>query len=325
MKRLMLTAIVVTAMGTPTRTSELASLSSATEWINSPPLTAEGLRGRVVLLQFWTYSCINWIRTVPYVRAWDQKYRDKGLVVIGVHAPEFEFERQLANARWGAENFGVDYPVALDNDFAIWRAFGNQYWPALYLIDGRGRIRYRHFGEGEYEQAERIIQELLAEVGARGIGQNLVSVTPHGAEAPADSGNVRSPETYVGSERSENRVSPDARLRLNQWSLRGDWTVRRQAAVLEEADGRIAYRFHARDLNLVMAPGAAGRPVRFRVLIDGDPPGPARGIDVDEQGNGVVAEPRMYQLLRQPGPVADHRFEIQFLDPGVEVFVFTFG
>jgi len=325
MKRLMLTAIVVTAMGTPTRTSELASLSYATEWINSPPLTAESLRGKVVLVQFWTYSCINWIRTVPYVRAWAQKYRDQGLVVIGVHAPEFEFERQLANARWGAENFEVDYPVAVDNDFAIWGAFSNQYWPALFLIDGRGRIRYRHFGEGEYEQSERVIQKLLVAAGARGIGRNLVSVIPQGAEAPADWDNVKSPETYVGSERSENRVSPDTRLRLNQWALAGDWRVQKQAAVLEEANGRIVYRFHARDLNLVMGPGAQGKPVRFRVLIDGQPPGRAHGVDVDEQGNGTIAEPRMYQLIRQPGRVGDRQFEIQFLDPGVEAFVFTFG
>ena len=325
MKRLILTAIVVTAMGTPTRTSELASLSYATEWINSPPLTAESLRGKVVLVQFWTYSCINWIRTVPYVRAWAQKYRDQGLVVIGVHAPEFEFEKQLANARWGAENFEVDYPVAVDNDFAIWRAFSNQYWPALFLIDGQGGIRYRHFGEGEYEQSERVIQKLLVEAGAGGIGRNLVSVTPQGAEAPADWDNVKSPETYVGSGRSENRVSPDTRLRLNQWALAGDWRVQKQAAVLEEANGRIVYRFHARDLNLVMGPGAQGKPVRFRVLIDGQPPGRAHGVDVDEQGNGRIAEPRMYQLIRQPGRVGDRQFEIQFLDPGVEAFVFTFG
>ena len=325
MKRLMLTAIVVTAMGTPTRTSELVSLSQATEWINSPPLTAESLQGRVVLVQFWTYSCINWIRTLPYVRAWDQKYRDRGLVVIGVHAPEFEFERQRANARWGTENFGVDYPVAVDNDFAIWRAFGNQYWPALYLIDGRGRVRYRHFGEGEYEQSERVIQELLAEAGARGVDRSLVSVTPRGVEVAADWDNIKSPETYLGSERSENQVSPDTRLRLNQWALAGDWRVQKQAAVLEEANGRIVYRFHARDLNLVMGPGAQGKPVRFRVLIDGQPPGRAHGVDVDEQGNGTIAEPRMYQLIRHPGRVGDRQFEIQFLDPGVEAFVFTFG
>jgi hypothetical protein len=219
----------------------------------------------------------------------------------------------------------VDYPVAVDNDFAIWRAFGNQYWPALYLLDGQGRVRYRHFGEGEYEQSERMIQKLLTEAGASGTGRELVSAAGRGVEAPPDWANLGSPETYLGSERSENRVSTGGRLRLNQWSLDGDWAVRKQAVVLNQANGRIAYRFHARDLNLVMAPGAGGKPVRFRVLIDGQPPGPAHGVDVDEQGNGTIAESRMYQLIRQPGRVGDREFEIQFLDPGVEAFVFTFG
>ena len=325
MKRLLLIAIAATAMTTPTRTSELESLRQATEWINSPPLTAEGLRGKVVLVQFWTYSCVNWIRTLPYVRAWAEKYRDQGLVVIGVHSPEFGFEHRLANVRWASGNLRVDYPVATDNQFAIWQAFGNQYWPALYLIDGKGRVRHRHFGEGDYEQSERAIQDLLAEAGARGVEENLVSVTTPGAEAPADWDNLKSPETYLGTARTENRVSPDARLRLNEWALKGKWTVEKQPAVLGEANGRIAYRFHARDLNLVMTPGAGGKPVRFRVLLDGRAPGPAHGIDVDEQGNGAVGEPRMYQLIRQPGPIADRQFEIEFLDPGVEVFVFTFG
>jgi thiol-disulfide isomerase/thioredoxin len=288
-------------------------------------LTEESLQGKVVLVQFWTYSCVNWIRTLSYARAWAEKYREKGLVVIGVHAPEFGFEHDLANVRWAADYFRVDYSIAVDNDFAIWRGFGNQYWPALYLIDGRGRVRHRHFGEGDYERSERIIQELLAETGARGISQDLASVAPRGAEAPADWDNVKSPETYLGSARSENQVSSGSRLRLNQWALEGDWSVQRQPAVLKGANGRIVYRFHARDLNLVMTPGARGEPVRFRVLIDGHPPGPAHGIDVDEQGHGVVADPRMYQLIRQPGLIADRRFEIQFLDPGVEVFVFTFG
>jgi hypothetical protein len=247
------------------------------------------------------------------------------LVVIGVHAPEFDFEKELANARWGAKYFEVEYPVAVDNDFAIWRAFGNQYWPALYLIDGQGRVRYRHFGEGEYEESERAIQKLLSEAGARDVNRSLVSVTPRGAELAADWDNVKSPETYLGSERSENRASTGARLRLNQWSLEGDWAVRKQAVVLNQANGTIAYRFHARDLNLVLAPTTKGRPARFRVLIDGNPPGAAHGVDVDEQGNGVVAEPRMYQLIRQPGRVAERQFEIQFLDAGVEAFVFTFG
>jgi thiol-disulfide isomerase/thioredoxin len=321
----LLITLLATAMSAPARTSELASLRSATEWINSPPLTAEGLQGRVVLVQFWTYSCVNWIRTLPYVRAWSQKYRDKGLVVIGVHSPEFGFEKELANVRWAAKTFQVDYPIAVDNDFAVWRGFSNQYWPALYLVDGRGQVRYRHFGEGDYVQSERVIQKLLAEVGARGIGQDLASVTPSGAEAPANWANLKSPETYLGSARSENQVQWGARLKLNEWALGGNWTLQRQPAVLNEPNGQIVYRFHARDLNLVMSPAAGSKPVRFRVLIDGHPPGAAHGIDVDEQGNGTVAVPRMYQLIRQPGPVADLQFEIQFLDPGVEVFVFTFG
>jgi thiol-disulfide isomerase/thioredoxin len=305
--------------------SELASLSSATGWINSPPLTAEGLQGKVVLVQFWTYSCINWIRTLPYVREWEQKYRNDGLVVIGVHAPEFEFEKHLTNARWGAENYGVKYPVAVDNDFTIWRAFGNQYWPALYLIDGQGKIRYHHFGEGEYEQSERMIQKLLAEVGVPDISKQLVSVDGRGVEAAADWTSVNSPETYLGSERNQNRVSAGSRLRLNQWSLHGDWAVGNEAVVLADTDGRITYRFHARDLNLVLAPGTQGKPVRFLVLIDGQPPGAAHGADVDEQGNGTIAKARMYQLIRQPGRIGDRDFEIQFLDPGVRAFVFTFG
>ena len=325
MKPLLLTTILATAMTTSARTNELAPLGLATEWVNSPPLTAERLQGKVVLVQFWTYSCVNWIRTLPYVRAWEEKYRDKGLVVIGVHSPEFGFEKQLPKVRWAAEMFRVDYPVAVDNEFAIWRGFGNQYWPALYLVDGEGRIRHTHFGEGEYERTERVIQELLEEGGARGVGDDLVAVEPRGAEAPANWADVKSPETYLGSARSENQVAPGTRLRLNQWSLVGDWTVQRQPAVLNKADGRITYRFHARDLNLVMGPAVDGKPVRFRILIDGRVPGVARGTDVDEQGNGTVAEARMYQLIRQPGRIADRQFEIQFLDPGVEVFVFTFG
>jgi Thioredoxin like C-terminal domain len=245
--------------------------------------------------------------------------------VIGVHSPEFGFEQQLPNIRWGAKNYRVDYPIAVDNDFAVWRGFSNQYWPALYLIDGKSKVRHRKFGEGGYEESERAIQELLAEAGARGVGKDLASVQPAGVEEQADWDDVKSPETYVGTDRGENRVSSGARLKLNQWALEGDWTEQRQAAVLDEANGRITYRFHARDLNLVMGPGTGGKPVRFRVLIDGQPPGAAHGVDVDEQGNGAVAEPRMYQLIRQSGSIADRQFEIQFLDPGVEVFVFTFG
>jgi thiol-disulfide isomerase/thioredoxin len=325
MERLILAVILVAAMSTPTKTSELASLGQATEWINSEPLTQRSLQGKVVLVQFWTYSCINWLRTMPYVRAWAEKYRDQGLVVIGVHSPEFEFEKLPSNIRWGAKNYRVDYPIAVDSDFKIWRGFGNQYWPALYLFDGKGEARYHHFGEGNYAESERMIQQLLAEAGAAGVDKDLASLVPAGLEEQADWGSIKSPETYVGTARGENRVSSAGRLRLNQWALTGEWTVGRQAAVLERSAGRLTYRFHARALNLVMGPGAGGKPVRFRVLIDGQAPGAAHGIDVDEQGDGVIAEPRMYQLIRQPGSVADRQFEIQFLDAGVEVFVFTFG
>jgi thiol-disulfide isomerase/thioredoxin len=325
MTELLLTTFLVTPMSAPTRTSELASLSSATEWINSPPLTAERLQGKIVLVQFWTYSCVNWLRTLPYIRAWERKYRAKGLVVIGVHAPEFGFEKQLPNVRWAAKSLRVDYPIAMDNDFTIWRAFSNQYWPALYVVDGKGHIQYRHFGEGDYEHTEQILQQLLTKQGATGISDDLASVTPRGAEVAADWTDLQSPETYLGSDRSENQMTWGTRLRLNQWALEGDWTVQGQPAVLNKTEGRIAYRFHARDLNLVMTPGEAGKPVRFRVLIDGQPPGSAHGVDVNEQGSGAVAEPRMYQLIRQSGAVIDREFEIQFLDPGVQVFVFTFG
>ncbi len=308
---------------------EMPSLGGATGWLNSEPLTAAGLRGKVVLIDFWTYTCINWLRTLPYVRAWAEKYKDQGLVVIGVHTPEFAFEKNLDNVRRAAKDMKVDYPIAIDSDYAIWRAFKNQYWPALYFVDAQGRIRHHHFGEGEYEQSERVIQQLLAEAGSDGIGHELVSVDGRGVEAAADWGNLRSPENYVGYERTENFASPGgaaldkrrvyaapAQLRLNQWALSGDWTMTKQAAVLNKANGRIAYRFHARDLHLVMGPAARGTSVRFRVLIDGQPPGAAHGIDVDEQGNGTVAEQRLYQLIRQPKPIADRQFEIEFLDAG---------
>jgi thiol-disulfide isomerase/thioredoxin len=317
---------------------ELPSLGSATAWLNSPPLTAAGLRGKVVLFQFWTYTCINWLRSLPYVRAWAQRYTDHGLVVIGVHAPEFAFEKNLDNVRRAAKEMSVAYPIAIDNDHAIWRAFNNQYWPALYLVDAQGRIRHHHFGEGEYEQSETMIQRLLAEVGVRDIPPQPVSVDARGAEAAADWGSLKSPENYVGYERTTNFASPGgavldkpriyavpARLRLNHWALSGDWTVQKHATVLNKPNGRIAYRFHARDLHLVMGPAARGHSVRFRVLIDGQPPGRARGIDVDDQGNGTVGDQRLHQLIRQPQPIGDRHFEIEFLDPGVEAFAFTFG
>jgi thiol-disulfide isomerase/thioredoxin len=318
--------------------TELASLERANEWLNSPPLTPSALRGKVVLIDFWTYTCINWRRTLPYVRAWAEKYRNQGLVVIGVHAPEFSFERNINNVRWAVTDMRIDYPIAVDNDQAIWRAFKNQYWPALYFIDSRGRVRHHQFGEGSYEQAEMIIQGLLREAGVDGVSREPVKVDARGLDADADWGSLKSPENYAGFERTENFASPGgavldkprmyeqpARLGLNEWALSGDWTVKKDAAVLDKASGSITYRFHARDLHLVMGPVAPGMSARFRVLIDGQPPGAAHGIDVDEQGYGTVTEQRLYQLIRQPKPIADRQFEIEFLDSGVEAFAFTFG
>jgi thiol-disulfide isomerase/thioredoxin len=317
---------------------ELPSLGGATEWLNSPALTAAGLRGKVVLIDVWTYTCINWIRTLPYVRAWAEKYKNQGLLVIGVHAPEFEFEKNVDNVRRAAKDMKVNYPIAIDSNYAIWRALKNEYWPALYFVDAQGRIRHHHFGEGEYEQSEMVIQQLLAEAGISNIDHKLVSVDARGVEAAADWGSLKSPENYVGYERTEKFASPGgavldkprvyaapAQLRLNQWALSGDWTVGKKATVLNKANGRIAYRFHARDVHLVMGPAVRGTSVRFRVLIDGKPPGAAHGIDVDDQGNGTVTEQRLYQLIRQPKSIADRQFEIEFLDSGVEAFAFTFG
>jgi thiol-disulfide isomerase/thioredoxin len=316
----------------------MPSLGGATAWLNSQPLTSVGLRGKVVLIDFWTYTCINWLRTLPYVRAWAQKYKAQGLSVIGVHSPEFGFEKDIDNVRRAAKGMRVDYPIAVDSDHAVWRVFGNEYWPALYFIDAHGHIRHHYFGEGDYEQSERVIQQLLAEAGAGSSGQELTSVDARGAEAAADWVDLKSPENYVGYERTENFASSGgaaldkprvyaspAQLSLNHWSLSGDWTVGKEATALNKANGRIVYVFHARDLNLVMGPTARGGLVRFRVLIDGRPPGLAHGIDVDEHGNGTVTEERLYQLIRQPKPIADRKFEIEFFDPGVEAFAFTFG
>ena len=316
----------------------MPSLRGATGWLNSPPLTAAELGGRVVLAQFWTYTCINWLRTLAFVRAWAERYREQGLVVIGVHTPEFDFEHDLDNVRRAVKDLRVDYPVVVDNDYAIWSAFDNHYWPALYFVDAQGQIRHHRFGEGDYEQSEMVVQRLLLDAGAEGVAEDLVSVDALGVEAAADWDSLWSPENYLGYERSEGFASPDgavldtphvyaapARLRLNQWALGGDWTVKRGATVLNQAEGRILYRFHARDLHLVMAPPARGTPVRFRVLLDGQPPGAAHGADVDDQGNGTLTDPRLYQLLRQPGPVAEHTFEITFGDPGVQAYAFTFG
>jgi thiol-disulfide isomerase/thioredoxin len=317
---------------------DLPSLGGATLWLNSEPLTAASLRGKVVLVEFWTYTCINWLRQLPYVRAWAEKYRDSGLVVIGVHTPEFEFEKNVDNVRRAAKEMRVDYPIAIDSDRAIWRAFRNEYWPALYFVDARGHIRHHQFGEGEYAESERIIQQLLAEAGSSSVGPDVVSIEPRGAEAGADWDSLRSLENYLGYERTENFASPGgavegqrrtyavpARMKLNQWALAGDWTVGKNASALDAANGRIAYRFHARDLHLIMGPAARGAPVRFRVRIDGQPPGAAHGLDVDDQGNGTAAEQRMYQLIRQRAPIEDRQFEIEFLDPGVEAYAFTFG
>jgi thiol-disulfide isomerase/thioredoxin len=318
--------------------AELASLERANEWLNSPPLKVSALHGKVVLIDFWTYTCINWRRTLPYVRAWAEKYRDQGLVVIGVHAPEFSFEKNINNVRWAVKEMRVDYPVAVDNDFVIWRAFKNQYWPALYFIDSQGRVRHHYFGEGSYEQSEMVIQALLAEAGISGIDRRPVSVDGQGVEATADWRSLMSPENYVGYERTQNFTSPGgatldrpriyelpSRLRLNEWALSGDWTMKKETAELNRENGGIAYRFHARDLHLVMGRAAPGTPLRFRVRIDGQPPGAAHGTDVDDQGNGTVVEQRLYQLIRQSEPTADRQFEIEFLDPGVAAYAFTFG
>jgi thiol-disulfide isomerase/thioredoxin len=280
----------------------------------------------VVLVEFWTYTCINWLRQLPYVRAWEEKYRAHGLVVIGVHTPEFDFEHNGDSVRRAAREMRIPYPIALDNDYAVWRAFSNNAWPALYFVDAQGRIRHQRLGEGDYARSERMIQQLLAEAGATGVPRDLLSVESRGVEAAADWASLRSPETYLGSERGENRVNASAaRLRLNQWTAAGAWMQKKQALALNKANGRIALRFHARDLHLVMGPAVAGSTIRFRVLIDGKAPGAAHGGDVDAQGNGTLTEHRMYQLIRQPKPIADRTFEIEFLDPGAEALAFTFG
>jgi Thioredoxin like C-terminal domain/AhpC/TSA family len=316
---------------------ELPSLDGATGWLNSPPLTAPGLRGHAVLIDFCTYTCINWIRSLPHLRAWAGRYTSQGLVVLGVHTPEFGFERSAGNVRRAVRDLRVGFPVATDNDYAIWHAFGNLYWPALYFVDTQGRIRHHQFGEGDYEGSELIIQQLLAS-GADRPARSVVSVDAQGVEAPADWAELESPENYAGYDRTENFASPGGivpgeshgyaapiRLRLNYWALSGDWTVDGQASTLNTAMGRIAYRFHARDLHLVMGPATADARVRFRVLLDGQPPGPDHGLDVDGQGAGTVAQQRLYQLIRQGGPVAERTFEITFLDPGVQAYSFTFG
>jgi thiol-disulfide isomerase/thioredoxin len=317
---------------------DLPSLRGATDWLNSPPLDAGGLRGKVVVVDFCTYTCINWLRSLPYVRAWAQAYEDRGLVVIGVHTPEFSFEHDLENVRKALEEMEVTYPIAVDNDYAVWDAFSNNYWPALYFIDAAGRIRHHRFGEGEYERSERIIHQLLRDAGAQDVSDELAPVDPRGPEVAADWNNLESPEAYLGSRRAqtfdpsersawgEHRSDEGTRpLRRNHWTLVGNWTMTPEAAVLNEPNGRIAFRFHARDLHLVMGPAARETPVPFRVSIDGSPPDSSSGTDVDEDGSGLLDEQRMYQLIRQQGPIEDRTFEIEFLDAGAEAFAFTFG
>ena len=310
----------------------------ATAWLNSAPVTSGTLQGGVVLVSFGTYTCINWIRSLPYVRAWADKYGGQGLVVIGVQTPEFDFEEDLDGVRTALNEMDVRYPVAVDNDYAVWRAFDNHYWPALYFVDGQGEIRHHRFGEGEYEESERVLQMLLGQSGIDDVDRSVVQLKPRGVELPADWDNLHSPENYVGYERTQGFASPggpvlDERhvytappsLGRNQWALSGDWRMGAVATILEESNGAISCAFHARDLHLVMRPARPQAPVRFLVRIDGGRPGPAHGIDVDEDGSGTVTGQRLYQLVRQPGPIADQRFEIEFLDAGVEAYVFTFG
>src|ERR1700744_1213930 len=315
----------------------MPELNGAVGWLNSPPLTRAGLRGKVVLVDFWTYSCINCLRSLPYIRAWAAKYKDHGLVVLGVHSPEFAFEKDPANVKKAVENLGVTYPVALDSNLAIWQAFNNQYWPAHYFIDGQGRIRAHHFGEGEYDQSERTIQTLLKEAGYKDVPGGIVDPDKAGAMAAADENDMESPETYLGYGRGENfasgRPTPDKPanyttpypLGANQWGFTVRWTIGEAKSVLAAAGGKITFHFHARDLHLVLGPAAGNKPVRFKVMLDGQPPGAAHGVDSDADGNGTVTSQRLYQLIRQQGSVTDHTFSIEFLDSGVEAYSFTFG
>jgi thiol-disulfide isomerase/thioredoxin len=316
----------------------LPAFDRATGWLNSEPLTPDGLRGKVVLVDFWTYTCINWLRTLGYVRAWAEKYEQQGLVVVGVHTPEFPFERDVDNVRWAVQEDRIRYPVAIDSSYGVWQAFANHYWPAVYIADAEGRIRHHHFGEGGYEECERVVQQLLREAGRSDVADDLVSVADDGFQAQADWASLRSPETYLGHEQAQNFASPGPGLdqsrdyvvpddlRLNQWALAGEWAIERGASVLTGPEGRLAFRFQARDVNLVLGPPARGRmTVPFRVTVDGEPPGDAHGLDSDEQGNGSVDRQRLYQLVREPGEVEERTFEIAFLAPGVEAYVFTFG
>lgn len=318
--------------------SPLPGLSGATGWINSKPLTAKELKGKVVLIDFWDYSCINCIRAAPYIRAWAEKYQSNGLVVIGVHTPEFDFEKLMPNVQKAVQKFNITYPVALDSNYKIWNAFHNQYWPAEYYIDAKGKVRYEHFGEGDYDQSEKWIQKLLKEASGTQMPGGAANVQGEGVEAAADTRDIRSPETYAGYERAQSFSSPGGFKRdaaktyidpkhpsLNDWGFAGDWIVHPQVAILDSAGGKIIFRFHARDLHMVLGPSDDGKPARFRVTVDGQAPGENHGVDTDAQGNGVVTAHRLYQLVRQKGAIKDHTFTIEFEAPGVQVYSFTFG
>jgi cytochrome c biogenesis protein CcdA/thiol-disulfide isomerase/thioredoxin len=317
---------------------DLPALGGGVAWLNSSPLTPESLRGKVVMIDFWTYSCINCLRALPYVKSWYARYKDQGLIVLGVHSPEFAFEKSENNVRRAVHDLGITYPVVLDNNYAIWQAFNNRYWPAHYFVDSKGSIRGHHFGEGNYEESEKTIRELLTEAGVGHLPEATLKIKDEGVEAAADEKNVKSPETYIGYERAEKFASPGgaahdeaksyavpSELQLNEWALSGNWRVEGEKAIAASANGKIVFRFHARDLHLVLGPGMDGKPVRFRVTLDGKAPGPNHGVDTDADGNGVARDQRLYQLLRQSGDIGDRTFAIEFLDPGVQVYSFTFG
>lgn len=334
------TALIVTsiALGQSARQMPMPDLGGAVGWLNSVPLNDKSLRGRVVLVDFWTYTCINSIRPLPYLKAWANKYKDSGLVVIGVHTPEFSFEKEHGNVENMVRNFSITYPVAIDTNYTIWQAFHNEYWPAQYLADGKGRIRFQHFGEGDYSEIERIIQMLLKENGATGFDSSVVIPPAPGIEAAPDFGDAQSPETYIGYRQGQNFASPERLTKdsarvysvpasppLNHWGLVGSWNINPERAVLESVPGKVVFRFHSRDLHLVMAPAKDGKPVRFKVTLDSSPPGDNHGSDSAADGTGEVREPRLYQLIRQKGQIKDRTFEIEFIDPGVQALDFTFG
>jgi thiol-disulfide isomerase/thioredoxin len=336
---IMIFAVLLLAgfLGARTSKDKLPSFTGATQWLNTPPLKDADLKGKVILVEFWTYTCINWRRTLPYVRTWAEKYRQQGFVVIGVHTPEFSFEKETGNVQWAIKDMNIGFPVAMDNNYGVWNAFHNEYWPAMYFIDAKGTIRHHQFGEGNYDQSERVIQQLLAEAGAN-VDKQLSPVEPMGAELAGDWKTLQSPENYINSERSSGFASlggvaedrphkylAPSGLTLNQWALSGNWTLGREAATVNENDGRLIYRFHARDVNLIMGPAKPGAKVPFRMLVDGKPPAGAHGLDIDDQGNGTIDGQRMYQLIRQSGPITDHDFSIEFPSAGAEVFDFTFG